>query len=1191
MPPKPKTGKKQDELESLEGLPKAFPFFVQLQYNVNSPAAKAFLREQLEDPDQPLPAGQFVSRDEILECGRTKGIVGEDEDPAGISPEKVAKSAAAKVYELLAAAMKDKAIRFKEVKDQAIADYMAAQKPKADDESKDKAKTKPKAGKKEGQPEIDIPIKYPDEDIDLFVFLKGFPANEAEAIAFAQERYALNAVVSIREGKAVEPPKTEEKPPEEPAHKKKEEKKAAGKKKESKKAEKEKEKAKAKGKEEPEAPHEPTEEEKHLAEEEKKQHAGEIKANAAMVEMLQQLAKKSERDSALRHMIRIEVEYNPVTGDDPLPGAEMFKTKLMTALKDVGRSFVSFDKLVQAAKLRPLCKVPAEVQPVRPAEEKLEVKEETKTEEKKEEPSAKKESAKKEDKKKPTKEAKKEEKKAAKKDAAGKHAEKQEEQQHVPKPYDTDAVYPYHRPVHPYSLDDIPSAWQLFFYTKNMEKVRGEARTVGAVLLCLLQQIGLSRQELPPPKPTEVQDLLQMFAEKKEALFRDQMLSEANQGGEGNTKVEVGEQVKSPYHVIYDEHDFARAQYHGENVFNESVLMSEFELGVLSGLLYPGKERYMMPATPAKVEAARGALRCEMHPFSTLPVGEFERALLLREFEKMFGKKNPQGQWDFGDRKYEEKFGKEALGEVFSRAMLFSPDVLTSYYVLDDALLVGVYYQSPPGRILYKQWKGRFQHLPDFPNYLHVFPKELAASQSLLDLDDGKVGPVEEKTKFMYPSDSSVIRVSRRKIGNEDFPSVQVLKDSYTFGLRNDPDGKSQCEFWLDFDDGAKLKVGMQNASGAVATLTFKCGLIVKFTGTGDVVQLRAEDVCRDRTEPSPADPSLRREVPASELHRVITGKGTVLRYLENGTIDVLMANGSTSEYKDGLWVGVNSRGKRRGRKAHEFEMEPISCAEKTDPETLAKVSLRQDGVVSVKYKDGQLLVRHKDETAMLTSPNGLSTTVEKEGYAPVRVRIDPMKVRTGAVISRGGTDALLGMDDIMMRSNDGRVAETFLPDGTIVQTYKERQQLDGLDKFSMNIIHLIRRPDGGVIKVKEDGEVVIMTPEQRVALNEKGQKRETGKDIDYFYELFTVPTERKSGVYTVRCNLGKMFTIDDEGNKFYVYANGVTRERIAVSFNLDNLQEEEPAQPPSPRFQGPVYIDDQSKFLPAPKYRSALIS
>lgn len=221
MPPKPK-GKKEEELESLEGLPKAFPFLVRLQYNMPSPATKEQLKEQLEGE---LPKNaKLVTRDEIIECGKKKDLFTEEDDQENLPPEKIAKSAAAKMYELLAAAMKEKGAKYKEIKDKAIQDYIAANKPK-EEEVKGKG-GKPQAakpsGKKEELPQIDVPVQYPDDEIDLFVFLKDFPKNEAEATFFAREKYSLNAIVKINEGIPQAIPQSEEKVEENTEEKKEE---------------------------------------------------------------------------------------------------------------------------------------------------------------------------------------------------------------------------------------------------------------------------------------------------------------------------------------------------------------------------------------------------------------------------------------------------------------------------------------------------------------------------------------------------------------------------------------------------------------------------------------------------------------------------------------------------------------------------------------------------------------------------------------------------------------------------------------------------------------------------------------------------------------------------------------------------------------------------------------------------------
>mmetsp|Transcript_30017 Transcript_30017/g.22279 ORF Transcript_30017/g.22279 Transcript_30017/m.22279 type:complete len:125 (+) Transcript_30017:425-799(+) len=103
-------------------------------------------------------------------------------------------------------------------------------------------------------------------------------------------------------------------------------------------------------------------------------------------------------------------------------------------------------------------------------------------------------------------------------------------------------------------------------------------------------------------------------------------------------------------------------------------------------------------------------------------------------------------------------------------------------------------------------------------------------------------------------------------------------------------------------------------------------------------------------------------------------------------------------------------------------------------------------------------------------------TVVSKEGTAPVRLLFDPVKARAKTVIGLGGTDSLMGSENIMERTNDGRVSEVLLPDQSVVQSYFERQELEGYNKFASNMIHLVRRHDFSIVKVKQDGEVVIIS-------------------------------------------------------------------------------------------------------------------
>ena len=147
-----------------------------------------------------------------------------------------------------------------------------------------------------------------------------------------------------------------------------------------------------------------------------------------------------------------------------------------------------------------------------------------------------------------------------------------------------------------------------------------------------------------------------------------------------------------------------------------------------------------------------------------------------------------------------------------------------------------------------------------------------------------------------------------------------------------------------------------------------------------------------------------------------------------------------------------------------------------------------------------------------------------------------------------------MGKDNIMERSNSGKISELLLPDKTILQTYQEKQELPGYNSFSLNMVHLFRRPDFSVVKVSQNGEVVLITANERSYLNDIGKQIDEfgSKDYDFFFELYGVPSERRSGVYTANLDKGRLWTQDEEGNYFLVYSNGDSVEKMSVSFDLD---------------------------------------
>ena len=81
-----------------------------------------------------------------------------------------------------------------------------------------------------------------------------------------------------------------------------------------------------------------------------------------------------------------------------------------------------------------------------------------------------------------------------------------------------------------------------------------------------------------------------------------------------------------------------------------------------------------------------------------------------------------------------------------------------------------------------------------------------------------------------------------------------------------------------------------------------------------------------------------------------------------------------------------------------------------------------------------------------------------------------------------------MGKDLIMERTNNGKITEVLRPDNTVVQSYLEKQELEGYNNFSLNMIHIIRRADYSVVKVCQDGEVVLITANERAYLNDIGK-------------------------------------------------------------------------------------------------------
>ena len=97
-----------------------------------------------------------------------------------------------------------------------------------------------------------------------------------------------------------------------------------------------------------------------------------------------------------------------------------------------------------------------------------------------------------------------------------------------------------------------------------------------------------------------------------------------------------------------------------------------------------------------------------------------------------------------------------------------------------------MFFQNPPGRLMRNQWTHPIRVFPDFPDWRN-FVKEQSVKlegDQLLEISNDQVGVLRVNTKFSFPSDNSVIRVDKYNVGQRRMGESKIIKDDFTFGVR-----------------------------------------------------------------------------------------------------------------------------------------------------------------------------------------------------------------------------------------------------------------------------------------------------------------------------------------------------------------------------------------------------------------------
>lgn len=396
---------------------------------------------------------------------------------------------------------------------------------------------------------------------------------------------------------------------------------------------------------------------------------------------------------------------------------------------------------------------------------------------------------------------------------------------------------------------------------------------------------------------------------------------------------------------------------------------------------------------------------------------------------------------------------------------------------------------------------------------------------------------------------------------------------------------------------------------GSAATLAYNNGTLITLLPNGYVMQ------SKNRTQRELAT-NAEKEYLQGEESRIITSK-SLIRYLVNGKIEIMFANGNFSEYDPttDLWTTTNNDGRRRCKRqsdGYEYDVDPIPAAVETCAETSAQVLFKevglhsreeshksqQDNVISVMYPNGTRYTVHHDGTKILTNYDETEIVFEKIGYPCVKVLSGRMIDEPEKVRNMEESEAEIEFYDSLMTSRnflkdrvkDQQIIQTYLHDKTVIQSFIEvnefgkakqdfefghhtegnaashhegtgqqtHQTQEEEDSPYYQAVHLIRRQDMSVTKVTSDGEAVIITGPTRAELNKYGNLMKMGKDFDYLHELFEVrPQERKGGIFTCSLSRSKITTHDRDRNYFGVNANGTFEKVLAPELSEVDPNEE----------------------------------
>lgn len=238
------------------------------------------------------------------------------------------------------------------------------------------------------------------------------------------------------------------------------------------------------------------------------------------------------------------------------------------------------------------------------------------------------------------------------------------------------------------SADDAVKTWDNRVYNSLINREDEICAGPEYILACMLQQLAYPHQTLEKFITDEAK-IMDAFYKTEKKLFNE---------------------FKTP--EIYEGNNIPSLS--ARNIsFPTGDLIADVEHKFVNNLRVPGTKRFLMPQIPQKSEALRNAERYEIYPFSTLPYPELERGLLITKFEDFMTEFSGR-TIDYTDREYSEKLNEIVLGQTVLKALLFEPDIVTSYYARDDSLLLALSFKVLDTKNASRSWEGQWKVRPNY---------------------------------------------------------------------------------------------------------------------------------------------------------------------------------------------------------------------------------------------------------------------------------------------------------------------------------------------------------------------------------------------------------------------------------------------------------------------------------------------